>query len=851
MRRTLVAILLALGVIVFTVSLVNASIGPAREPPPADRAALPDQASPYAPNMPCLVVPSGGDTLDPSATYTTTDWQMETPIPTGRSSFGLAAQPGSYFLYAFGGMVSGTQALTSTERYNTCSRQWEARAPLPEPRGYVMAVEIDGRYYVVGGVDQIVSGTFGVQSSTYVYDPATDAWTRLADLPRALGGVTLATANGKLYAFGGFDQRGYNQGNVANTYEYHPAKNAWRERTAMPAIARSLAGAASLNGRIYVVGGITDGNPYTSTVGATTIYDPVADTWQWGTPVARARSLALSVAPDNAIYALGGEGGEGPLSNRYDPVLDKWDRLSNYYTDEYRSGAGAAYSRGRLFIVGGYESFFNLTTQNVESLRLFDDLCLSSLAVDRAVARPGDRLRYTIELHSGVETLDAVSAIDPLPDGVQFAGFISKPFGTSYNSALRRVEWKGVRNSFSPPITITFDAAVAPDLKPGQRLTNTLAMGSGAGWNTARSVVTAIDYFDLSSSAKTVDRSTLAANGIATYTIHLENPSTISGTVVVNDPLPAGATYLTGSLTASSGAASFTDNAIVWQGQLPAVLTYTNTGSDYVWGDSRGGGTVPGVQYEWIEIANSGRPFAWYYPTHAACNPVPIPFPFDFYSTVYTTMAVQIDGTLFFHWNPGGWHSEEMGPNNQPIPGDPQANIRGYIAPFWDDLFLRPGRMWYKVVGTAPHRRLVIEYSRTSRLGPYNELGAPGEFEAILDETTSIITLQYKDVDFGHSNADFGASATVGIQDTPEHGVQYLYNAPSLANELAIVFLPPRQTYTTTARSTEVRFAASLAPDRLPIVNTATITDSFGLILQRWAVAFIPRGWVYLPVIRR
>ncbi len=223
------------------------------------------------------------------------------------------------------------------------------------------------------------------------------------------------------------------------------------------------------------------------------------------------------------------------------------------------------------------------------------------------------------------------------------------------------------------------------------------------------------------------------------------------------------------------------------------------------------------MQYEWIEIANIGRPFAWYYPTHAACNPVPIPFPFVFYTSVYTKMAVQIDGTLFFHWNQEGWHSEEMGPNNQPIPGNPQTSIRGYIAPFWDDLFLRPGRMWYKVVGVAPHRRLVIEYSRTSRLGPHNEFGTPGEFEAILDETTSIITLQYKDVDFGHSDVDFGASATVGIQDTTEHGLQYSYNTPSLSNELAIVYVPPQQTYTTTARSAEVRFAAALAPDRLPI----------------------------------
>ncbi|HTP07529.1 MAG TPA: kelch repeat-containing protein, partial [Anaerolineae bacterium] len=696
-----------------------------------------------------------------------------------------------------------------------------------------------------------VSGTFGVQSSTYVFDPATNSWKRLADLPQALGGVTLATANGKLYAFGGFDQRGYNQGNVATTYEYNPAKNTWRARATMPTLARSLAGAASLNGKIYVVGGITNGDPYTSTVGATTIYDPIANTWEWGTPVSPARSLALTVAPDNAIYAFGGEGGEGPLNDRYDPVLNKWDHLSTYYTDDIRSGVGVAYSRGRLFIVGGYDSFFNLTTQDVESLRLFDDLCLSSLAVDRSIAQPGDRLRYTIELHSGIEVLDAVSAIDPLPYGVQFAGFFSKPIGAHYDPVLNRVEWLGTMNNYSPPITITFDVTVTPELKPGQRLTNTLAVDSGAGWNMARSAVTAIDYFDLSSSVKLIDRSTLAANGIATYTIRLENPSALSGTIVVNDPLPSGATYLTGSLKASSGVASFANNAITWQGQLPAVLTYTNISGDYEWGDSRGGGTVPGVQYAWIEIADIGRPFAWYYPTHAACNPVPIPFPFDFYSTVYTTMAVQIDGTMFFHWLPDEFNRDEMGPNNQPIPSSPPISIRGYIAPFWDDLFQWPGRMWYKVVGTAPHRRLVIEYSRTSRFGPNNELGTPGEFEAILDESTSIITLQYKDTDFGHAEVNFGASATVGIQDTPEHGLQYSYNTPSLSNELAIVYVPPQQTYTTPAHSAEVRFAASLASDQLPIINTATITDSFGTILQRWAAAFIPKAWVYLPMILR
>ncbi len=845
MSRRFLALFAALGPIVLIALVASASPLLSQPIDSAAPIAPPQTDDPGRLDMPCLYVPSVAET------YTMTDWQMETLIPTGRHDFGLAAQPGSYFLYAFGGVVSATDMLTSTERYNTCSQQWETLAPLPQPRGYVMAVEIDSKYYVVGGVDQVVSGTFGVQNTTYVYDPAAEAWTQLADLPQALGGVMAATVNGKLYAFGGFDSRGYNHGNVDTTYEYTPATNTWLTRTAMISGTRSLAGAASLNGKIYLAGGITDGDPYTATLGSMIIYDPTSDTWQPGASIGKNRSLAMTVAPDNAIYAFGGEGGEGALNSRYDPVLNQWDRLSTYYADPYRSGVGAAYSRGRVFIVGGYEDFYALTTQNVESLRLFDDICLSSLTADRAVAHPGDHLRYTIELHSGIEVLDAVSAIDPLPAGVQFAGFIAQPIGTHYNAALNRVEWARGLASFSAPITITFDVIVTPDLHPGQRITNTLFVDSGAGWNMARSVVTAIDYFDLSSSAKEIDRSTLDDNGLVTYTIRVQNPSAISGTIVVSDPLPFGAMYLTDSLSASSGVAEFVDNAIVWQGQLPAVFTYTNSITDYVWGDSRGGGTVPNVRYEWIEIANIGRPFAWYYPTHAACNPVPIPFPYDFFGTIYTKMVVQIDGTLFFHWNQEGWHSEEMGANNQPIPGHPQASIRGYIAPFWDDLFLRPGRMWYMVVGTAPHRRLVIEYSRTSRLSSHNEFGTPGEFEAILDETTSIITLQYKDADFGHAEVDYGAAATIGIQDTIAHGLQYSYNEPALSNELAIVYVPPQQTYTSTARSVEIKFAASLVTDQLPILNTATITDSYGTTLQRQAVAFIPTAWVYLPVIRR
>jgi hypothetical protein len=86
MWRSLLAILLALGVMILTVSLATASIEPPRKRPLTDRAVA-DPVPPDLPNMPCLVGPSA------ATTYTTT----------GRHDFGLAGQPGSYYLYAFGG----------------------------------------------------------------------------------------------------------------------------------------------------------------------------------------------------------------------------------------------------------------------------------------------------------------------------------------------------------------------------------------------------------------------------------------------------------------------------------------------------------------------------------------------------------------------------------------------------------------------------------------------------------------------------------------------------------------------------------------------------------------------------
>jgi N-acetylneuraminic acid mutarotase len=468
--------------------------------------------APRSPQAPCLVVPAALRQA-PAVAASSSAWQFEPSMPTPRHSFGFAWLPATYDVYAIGGMLGRQEAVTATERYNVCSKTWTTMAPLPQPRGYVQAAELNGKLYVVGGVDRVISDTYQVHNETWVYDPISNTWSQAANFPQALGGVALAVVNSRLYAFGGFDAHGPSVGDVDTAYVYNPDNNTWLSRTAMISGTRSLAGAARLNDKIYVVGGtepsISASMPAPSA--DMIVFNPATNSWSAAAPLLdAAHSPGVAVLPDAGwLYVIGGGIQWDPLvaGQVYDPATNTWSYLPDAYTDFQRVGSGVTYVAGRLLLTGGTSRVYGLNTNKVESYRLRDDFCNSSVSTDQPVILPGTHIVYTIELRSDIIWLNSAQVIDTLPVGTSFDGFIGNPSGATYDAGLRQVKWKGEIISHRDPIRFSFSVyAPLEGWHDGQTITNTAIFDDGLGHTFSRSAVTTFKVFDLSPSTKTVDQ---------------------------------------------------------------------------------------------------------------------------------------------------------------------------------------------------------------------------------------------------------------------------------------------------------------------------------------------------------
>ncbi len=252
----------------------------------------------------------------------------------------------------------GTVILSTTAPADTpapAGGTWTAAAPAPTKRTEVAVAALAGHIYVIGGFEEPRLGNLTrltVSRTVEAYDPASDRWTAKAELPVPLHHTGAASVGGRLYVIGGFHPTLVSVWDpVASLYIYDPETNAWREGPPMPT-ARGALAVAEHAGRLYAIGGYGKaGN-----TAAVEVYDPATNRWTALAPLPTARDHLAAVALGGRLYAIGGRlerdyGRNLAVTEAYDPAADRWTRAADLPTA--RSGIAAAALGGRLYVFGG------------------------------------------------------------------------------------------------------------------------------------------------------------------------------------------------------------------------------------------------------------------------------------------------------------------------------------------------------------------------------------------------------------------------------------------------------------------------------------------------------------------
>ncbi|MEO0126200.1 MAG: C25 family cysteine peptidase [candidate division WOR-3 bacterium] len=176
--------------------------------------------------------------------------------------------------------------------------------------------------------------------------------------------------------------------------------------------------------------------------------------------------------------------------------------------------------------------------------------------------------------------------------------------------------------------------------------------------------------------------------------------------------------------------------------------------------------------YEWFEIAPPGPGLVVSEITDEDADTVTynLPFTFKFYGINYNSIGLCSNGFLEL-----GTSTHRFGSNTAiPLPGGPKR----MLAPFWDDLDLRPaptgnGEVYYH--NDTTNHRWIVEYKNCAHYGNTSTLET---FQTILLDPQYYPTPTGDgEVLFFYNTVSNAGENSVGIEDETEtRGLQYLFN---------------------------------------------------------------------------
>jgi N-acetylneuraminic acid mutarotase len=237
---------------------------------------------------------------------------------------------------------------------------------------------LNGKLYMFGGFDH-TKACCTPTARAYSYNPQTNSWTRLADMPPMngtnFGGVTHAgfTTDGvNIYFGGGYTANSTGTGQIFGTREvwrYNVASNTYTKLPLLP-IPIASGQMVFLNGKIHHIGGTNRAR--TMDLGDHYVLDlsNLAGGWKTLAPLPNPRQHAGATAINGKIYYVGGQHGHDSKLitqndlHEYNPATNTWTQLTDMPYSLSHISAATFEMGGRLFVIGGESAHGNPNHRN-------------------------------------------------------------------------------------------------------------------------------------------------------------------------------------------------------------------------------------------------------------------------------------------------------------------------------------------------------------------------------------------------------------------------------------------------------------------------------------------------------
>ena len=225
------------------------------------------------------------------------------------------------------------------------SYTWSTVASQPFILNEALGKAVNGKLYSFGGFDSQKSPNFTPTKRAYVFDPITNVWSNIADLPHLpnganYGGVThagITTDGNNIYIAGGYTSNNAGTGQIFGTnqvWKYNILQNTYSRLPDLPV--NTSAGQLEFNnGKLHLIGGTNTAR--TLDLGDHYVLDlnNLSGGWSTKASLPNPRHHGGSAVVNGIIYLIGGQHGHDhdlvtqKDVHAYNPVSNTWTKVAD------------------------------------------------------------------------------------------------------------------------------------------------------------------------------------------------------------------------------------------------------------------------------------------------------------------------------------------------------------------------------------------------------------------------------------------------------------------------------------------------------------------------------------------